>query len=90
MNEPSVLDYVKAKLMPWKYQLPDIEDDSSTNLISGDQPGPKPDQIDGITYSNFDNELKIKTKTNFNFKNPTRFIFGTIMRNSWSDISGTS
>ena len=70
MNEPSVLDYVKAKLMPWKYQLPDIGDDSLTNLISGDQPGPKPDQIDGITYSNFDNELKIKTKTNFNLKIP--------------------
>ena len=44
MNEPSVLDYVKAKLMPWKYQLPDIEDDSSTSLISGDQPGLKPNK----------------------------------------------
>jgi hypothetical protein len=35
MNEPSVLDFVKAKLMPWKYQIDDIPDEFELDEFEG-------------------------------------------------------
>src|SRR5665648_490031 len=70
MNEPSVLDYVKAKLMPWKYHLHELEDDSATSLISGEQMGQNTDKIDGIIDSDLENEFRIKTKTNLSLRIP--------------------
>jgi hypothetical protein len=31
MNEPSVLDFVKAKLMPWKYKIEELDMEEISN-----------------------------------------------------------
>lgn len=70
MDEPSVLDYLKAKLMPWKYHLPEPEDNSATILISEEKPDPITVPFDELIDSGRENEFEIKTKRNLSLRIP--------------------
>jgi hypothetical protein len=70
MDEPSVLDYVKAKIMPWKYQLPEIKIESTMNQISDEQ-----NTVSGVENgksitTDLENEIKIRPPSSLGLKLP--------------------
>ena len=78
MDEPSVLDYVKAKIMPWKYQLPELKIDSNINQISENHESLNNEQLSDSFKLMPENDIKIKTNPAIGFKLPPILFLGLI------------